>query len=79
MDYEKATIEELEAEIQRLGALRLEIRNQQLEATAALDAKLHLRDAEIKVATLSDDQIAALTQVIEARHASVMVAAKEAG
>lgn len=78
MIYEDATIEELEAENQRLGALRQEIRNQQLELTAVLDAKMHLREAELKVAALSDDQVAALTQVIEARHATLMLSAQEA-
>lgn len=78
MDYEKATIEELEAEIQRLSSERAELREEQLAVAAVMDQKIHLRDAAAQVAALSDEQVAALTQVIQARHADLMLAAKEA-
>jgi len=76
MDYEEMTVEELEEENLRLMGEKDKIRAEQLKIKAVLDKKVALRDAERKLATLSDSEKRALLQVI---HTQGIPSAEEFG
>jgi len=67
MDYEKMTIEQLEKENLHFMKQRDKIREEQLKIKAVLDQKVVRRDAERKLAMLSDPEKKALLQSISAQ------------
>lgn len=64
-EYKDMTIEELEAENQRLMAEKEAIRQKQLELNRVLSEKMSLAELEHLVAPLDNTQRAALAQVLQ--------------
>lgn len=79
MNYEKLSLEELEAENIRLSSERAAIKQQQSELTAVIDRKIAARDAALKLAAMSPAEQTALTQIIQVQAASTSAVAKKAG
>lgn len=65
MNTAKATVEEIDEELWKLGQKRDAIKAEMLELTRARDAKAALEDAEQRVATMSDPERAALLQTLQ--------------
>ena len=64
MNYETMTVDQLEAEMQRLTEERAKLRAEALKVQAALDKKLAAQRAAGLVATMSDADKAALAQAV---------------
>lgn len=65
-DLESKSIEELEAIIQDITDRRIELRDEARDVQAVMNRKAAAAEAERLAANLSDDQKAALAQVIKA-------------
>lgn len=79
MDYESMSIEALEAENTRLSVERAAIQQQQRAINDILSQKTALRDAQIKLAGMSEAERAAFTQLVGVQSATVKSTAKRAG
>lgn len=67
MDYATMTLEDLEAENQRLGAEQDKIKAEREEIRRHMDQKVHERNAKAKLASLSEDEVKALGEMLQAK------------
>ncbi len=66
MNYEQMSVEQLEAELQRISGERAELKAQALSAHAVLDRRNAEAAARRRLATMSDVEKAALAQIVAA-------------
>jgi hypothetical protein len=66
MNTTKATVEEIDEELMKLGQKRDQIKAEMLDLTRVRDEKAALEAAEQRVATMSDPERAALLQTLQA-------------
>lgn len=64
MNYETMTVDQLEAELQRLTAERAKLRGEALKVQAVLDQKYAAMRAAILLESMSDAEKAALAQAV---------------
>ena len=66
MNYEQMTVEQLEAELQRISGERAALKEQAVAAHTVLDRRQAVEAARRKLAEMSDVEKAALAQIVAA-------------